>query len=1111
MPIVPASVYGLANQTPNTMKQNTTKSLLTLLLLCLSLSLSAQSRRPVDAQHPLWMIHVDVWYKADPQKIIDLIPEDIRPYVCMNLSLSCGYDKDRNRYKMPHYAFQTYKSWGTVCQQNGVWFTCQPASGGHTHIQDTDMVTFEYFFKKFPNFLGWNYAEQFWGFDDSGDKSSATQAARWALFARLVEMSHQYGGFLTVSFCGNIWSHPLNPIGELKRNSNFLNACKKYPEAMLFLYKYTTSACFYNNESVTFGPFISGLTKAYGVRYDNCGWNGAMDDLVGKDKCVYPAAAGIGTVMEQTCVNGGAVWDGPELTWNRECFYQNGTTTVDGYTRRQWARFDNMNGVWMDMFRKMIDGTMYIPTREEVVEKTKIVVVNDVTSGSDENKYATWGSLYDGLYKQKDPMNRNNGQWMDNYCYFKSTGRYGAIPMVTGLYDDAAKAIPVQVKKSSYTSRWGTQAKKVNDFQAQYPQVSTGDLYVNRYRNQLVTYNPHSYLNGKQRAEGVIPLQYNTCETLELKYDKLSSGLVREYADHIIFYLNNYRCGSWSSSGKTYNDTIAIRTDSIIIRGCTSKPTINFAKHSFIKNSNNTTCVQKYGDDTGIDTIIVKHCGAIDLTVTCSGNADRSAMTDAIELKPLDLPKQPEAWRGEILIEAEDMDYKSVKNCCTDPYGQYPNVIGHSGNGFVDMGTNNAAGLRHQLTLDSSQAGDYVIGVRYTCSTKEGNIAFIVNGKRSTVACPKTAVNEWRNVTIDTPLKEGRNNLVILNTGSLPMYIDQISYRPADVAPMTYFVTVKANDSGTVVPSVEEAAEGDTVALTITPAAGYQLKELLVVNSVFYTLEKTLTVENGGLFTDPVSKKLCFVMPNDNVTLQPLYTEAGARYKLDFTGVDTGTLPCGWRCVQGSNEVHEYPNSYSQGARTMTGFGGFQGKGLYWREKQAEYGRQTAYPLTLEPGGYKLMYAMAAWKGTPKYKVQILDFATGAVVAASETFTATPNANGSTSANLASAVKRELEFTIGEGGNYVIRFSDESGGFDEYLLLDCRLYEMEKEEMRCDVNGDGVVDVADITAIISVMANMADPQSGSAPNPADVNGDGSVDVADISTVIASMAANARRF
>ena len=112
-------------------------------VLCLSFiichlsfsSAAAQSRRPIDSQHPLWLIHVDVWYKADPQKIIDLIPEDVRPYVCLNLSLSCQYDKEKNVYKMPQNAFQTYKSWGTVCQLNGMYFTCQPASGGHTHIQ----------------------------------------------------------------------------------------------------------------------------------------------------------------------------------------------------------------------------------------------------------------------------------------------------------------------------------------------------------------------------------------------------------------------------------------------------------------------------------------------------------------------------------------------------------------------------------------------------------------------------------------------------------------------------------------------------------------------------------------------------------------------------------------------------------------------------------------------------------------------------------------------------------------------------------------------------------------------------------------------------------------
>ena len=66
------------------------KNLLSCLLMTLALTLvtvntTAQTRRPIDAQHPLWMIHVDVWNAADPQKIIDLIPEDIRPFVCMNL------------------------------------------------------------------------------------------------------------------------------------------------------------------------------------------------------------------------------------------------------------------------------------------------------------------------------------------------------------------------------------------------------------------------------------------------------------------------------------------------------------------------------------------------------------------------------------------------------------------------------------------------------------------------------------------------------------------------------------------------------------------------------------------------------------------------------------------------------------------------------------------------------------------------------------------------------------------------------------------------------------------------------------------------------------------
>ena len=1002
------------------------KNILMLLLLLMTAwqSMTAQQRRPIDSQHPLWLVHVDVWYQADPQKIIDLIPDDIKPYVCLNLSLSCAYDTDLNIYKKPQNAFQTYKSWGTVCQQNGMWFTCQPASGGHTHIQDYDMATFEYFFKKFPNFLGWNYAEQFWGFDAPGDKSSSTQTNRWALFARLVEMSHEYGGLLIVSFCGNIWSHPLNPIGELKRTNDFLAACQKYPENMLFLYKYTTSSCFYNNESVSFGPFISGLTKNYGVRYDNCGWNGAMDALLGEGHGKkYPAAAGIGTVMEQTCVNGGAVWDGPELTWREECFYEASQTTVDGYKRRVWKRFDNMNGVWNDMFKKIIDGTMYIPTREEVVGKQKIVIINDVNSGSDEDKYATWGDLYNGLYKQTDPFNRGNGQWMDNFCYFKSTGRYGAIPLVTGLYDDAAKAIPVQVRKSQRTSKWNSQAKKLADFNAQYPEVSKGDLYVNRYRNQLVTYTPYTYLNKKTRAEAIVPLEYNTCETMVLKYDKLSSGVIREFEDHIEFYLNNHR-----------NDTTTIRTDTIILTGCKAEPTMTYKRHTFNKNINQNKAVQYYGADSQTDTIVVTHCGGMDVTVNCTGNADRSGKTDAIAITPLPLPQQPELYRGPIIIEAEDMDFKNIGNCVTNGYdfnwGSYRSVRGHAGMGFADMGTNTSGALRHQLKLKDGQEGAYTIYVRYTCTNKAGNISVKLNGTTQTANCTRTAKNEWKTVSVKGNLKAGANDLVITNTGGLPMYIDQIIYQPDDVEVMKYDVTVMDTDDGSVEANVSEAAEGETITLTIKPNEGCTLKELRIINSVFYSWDTKIAITDKGEVT--------FQMPHDNVTIQPVFINENKKDLLDLTSTLAGTIPEGWRTTDGT-DVRDYPYSNGQGPRTMAGFTGYQGKALYWRTTSAEYGRLTDYPLTLTPGEYQLTYAMAAWKGSPQYKACIINKATGSTIKSTTTLTASPNANGNGNANLSTAKELTLDFNVETAGNYVVKFMEVGSGMQEFLLLECKL------------------------------------------------------------------------
>ena len=1000
------------------MKSTVTNIFVALLLLLSVQSAWGQQRRPIDNRHPLWFIHIDVWNSADPQKIIDLIPAEIKPYVCMNLSLSCGYDKDTKMYRMPRCAVRTYKSWASVCQQNGMWFTCQPASGGHTHIQDDDLETFEYFFKAYPNFLGWNYAEQFWGFDEAGDESSSTQTSRIELFSKLVPMHHKYGGFLTISFCGNIWSHALNPMGMMKRNKQLLAACKEYPEACLWLYKYTTSSCWYNNESVTWGPFVSGLAKNYGVRYDNCGWNGALDAIFGEGHGKkYPGAAGIGTVMEQCCVNGGAVWDGPELIWTED-FQNLSNTTVDGYTRRNWGTFNNFKGVWLDMFRQIINGKLYIPTREEVVGKTKIVVRNDVTSGNDEDKYAAWGDLYTGLYKQTDPFNRGNGQWMDNFCYFKSTGRYGTVPIVIGLYDTASKNIPVQVSKMNRGSRWGTQAKKVADFDAQYPEVSKGDLFVNRYRNHLVTYTPYTYLNSKTTASAEIPLLYNTCETLKLTFGKLSSAHIREYEDRIEFYLNNYR-----------SDSTAQQTDIITVVGATSEPTAKLTKHSI----GSSVMSKEYDAETRTFTATVKHCGPCDVIISCSGEGtDR--LTDAIAVEQLPIPQQPEPFFGPIVIEAENMDYKSVRSVALTHSGWWaPDYSEFTGMGYVEMGTNTAAALRHQLKLQ--QGGEYDILIRYCNTSKAGNLSVKVNGTEYVVPCEKLAKNDWKKLKVKASLIAGTNDLVITNSGGAAPTIDQIIYMPEGTPAEHFLVTVREANHGSVTSDVSEAAEGETVTLTVNADEGYELKELKVVNSVFYTMKKTIAINGNGVVT--------FTMPDDNVTLLPVFgvkkgEEGKAGYALDFAPVLNGTMPEGWRTADGT-DIHEYPNSYSQGSRTMVGFGGWQGKGLYWRNTSCEYGRQAAFPLTLDPGNYKLTWVMAAWKEAPTYKAQMLPLSGGSALATSAVYTAKPNAYGSTTADLSSAEQHTLEFTVQTKGNYVISFQTATGGYLEYLLLDCRV------------------------------------------------------------------------
>ena len=669
------------------------------------------------------------------------------------------------------------------------------------------------------------------------------------------------------------------------------------------------------------------------------------------------------------------------------------------------------------MFRKIIDGTMYIPTREEVVGKTKIAVIADRNSGSDEEKYCSWGSLYDNIYKQNDPFNaKGQGQWMDNNCYFKSTGRYAAIPVCIGMYDDLAKAVPLQVKKSERNRVWPTEDAKVNDFNKYYQEKYTGDLYVSRFRNQMITYTPYSIYNGKSTAKAKMVLDYNTCNQLQLEWGKLSSGAIREYADHIDFYLNNYRI-----------DTVRQVTDKIVITGASSEPTYTFAKRT---DATTGAITSNWDAGRSVFTLLVSHNGPVDVTVNCKGTAtNRKIDYLPSEALTADMPVQPAAYSGPVTIEAEDMDYKAIGACVTNPYYSRSKVRGHSGNGFMEMGRNAGGSLRHRIKMD--KAGDYKIAVKYSAK-RAGKLDVVLNGVTKQAAIEKCGTNQWKKTFVEAAMTQGDNTLYINNTEGIDMMIDYIVYMPKDTPEEKYTITMIAGDNGKATPDVKEATEGTVVTFNIQPDEGYEFAG--------WELHPR---------QHPYFKDNTMSMPNDNVILKPLFKQSSGGgiagdmhdfYNLDLSNVESGAMPEGWECLQNGNELHSYPNTYSGGARTFVGFTGFQGKALYWRSKYAEYGRQENYPLELEPGNYRVTYAMAAWKNSPVYELQILDAANDNIIARSEQITAEPNANGDFSADISDTESLTFDFKIETKGRYVLRFNNVNGGdWDEFLLLSCKM------------------------------------------------------------------------
>ncbi len=745
-------------------------TLFAFIQLSVNAQIKTRLRRPISPEQPMWLVHIDTWNYADPQKIIDLIPEDIRPFVVMNISLSISHD-ETGRFKVAEYGYEIAKSWLRTCAQNQMWAVVQQSSGGYAQFSDFDLSVYEELYQDFPNLIGFNYAEQFWGYDDPNDPLSPAWTDRIKHFADLLELSNKYGGYLVVSWCGNQWSPGINPIAMLKRIPVFAGATSEYTENFILCEKYTQQSYLSDMESVCLGSYLSGHSGQYGIRYDDTGWtdqNGEHDNFI--------LSTGGAAHLEHIMLTGETVIDAPELIWT-QCFRElSPAATTGGYTQRRWDTYPQFDNFSVDLFRKILDGTVRIPSRKEVIDRTKVVVINDQNSGSPDDIYSSPAKLFEGLYRMDGDGNLRN-----NKTFFKKTGRYPTIPTVFQLDDSLANSFQVKVNHSDYSGRWPAISSKVNELDTIFPAEYTGDLYAGRLDNGWVTYNP--YKTG-QTATSTIPFKYNTCDSVELTYSQYTSGVMKEYADHLTFYLTNY---------DEHNS--ALKTDMIKIYGSSSEPAYSYTDRAWHSSSQET---KNWTD--GVFSLTVKHNGPVDITVNCSGTATNRLTT--YKSATVVTPEKPAFYTGPRQYEAECFDYKNISRNVTSGYSY--SIRNYTGQGYMQIGKSSYAGVRD--TVYALRKGKYQLITKYSVSGGEvKTLDLYVNGtKIGTPTFTKTATDsDWKYFEQAVDFNTGKNVVEFKanSSGSYSLNIDNIVITQGASSKVYHFENDPASANATDPPA----------------------------------------------------------------------------------------------------------------------------------------------------------------------------------------------------------------------------------------------------------------------------------------------------------------------
>ena len=249
---------------------------------------------------------------------------------------------------------------------------------------------------------------------------------------------------------------------------------------------------------------------------------------------------------------------------------------------------------------------------------------------------------------------------------------------------------------------------------------------------------------------------------MDLTFSQYTGAVVKETANQVRFYLNNY--------DQVLNT--GLKTDIIRINGSTAQPT-----WSFTDRGSHQASVVSATWSGGIFTLTVQHNGGLDITVNCAGTATGrlTAYTPSTVVSPV----PPPVYQGPIQHEAEHFDFKSIAGNTAN--GANGAIRNYTGQGYLQFGTNAAASIRDTLYI--TYPGTYQLQTRYALTGGNvGTVNLYVNGIN--VATPSFtqtgSTNTWAVNTQTVTLNAGFNTIELRANAAAPysVYVDNIVARP---------------------------------------------------------------------------------------------------------------------------------------------------------------------------------------------------------------------------------------------------------------------------------------------------------------------------------------------